>query len=62
MRLPAKGGMRSVEVVEALPRCEVLLQVDVALIGQELIELVLVGPVRALCRRTYDPSVIPSEL
>lgn len=40
--------MRSVVVVEALPDRKLLLEIDIVLVGQEWIELVLVGSMRAL--------------
>jgi hypothetical protein len=41
-------AVRSVVVVEALPHCKFLLEVHVAFIGEELVELVLVGSMRSL--------------
>jgi len=40
--------MRSVVVVEALPDRQLLFEIDIVFVGQELVELVLVGSMRAL--------------
>ena len=42
------SSMRSVEVVEALPDGQLFLEIDIAFVGEELIELVFVGSVGSL--------------
>ena len=37
------SSMRSVEVVEPLPDAPLFLEIDIVFVGEELIELVLVG-------------------
>jgi hypothetical protein len=43
-----KGAVRPVVIVEALPHSQLLLETHVAAISMQLVELVLVGPVRSL--------------
>ena len=38
-------SVRSVEIVELLPRRQLLVEVDVVGVGQQLVELLLVSPV-----------------
>ena len=42
------SAVRSGEVVEALPLGQFRFQIDVALVGEQLVELLAVGPVRSL--------------
>jgi len=41
-------SVRSVEVVEPFPDSQLLLQINIAFVGEELIELVLVGSMGSL--------------
>ena len=40
--------MRSGQVIESLPMSELFLEIDIILVGEELVELLLVSAVRAL--------------
>ena len=60
--------MRPVVVIEAFPHLELLLQIDVALVGEEWVELILVASVRPLdlpiqlLRSGFDVDVFPTEV
>ena len=48
MALTAVGSVWAVEIVEAFPHGQFLLEIHVVAIREQLIELVLVGPMRPL--------------